>query len=121
MLRGKYAANLGSIPATLDDASPTNIVLVDDSSSYGATTDEIARTIKEAAALANRKVKVWVVVLAHGLRGDAVSNAHLSDEIHRQIEEAVCGRKRCRASGATTSRPPQGRGLHQVCNSGQWR
>lgn len=89
MLRGKYAANLGSIPATLDDASPTNIVLVDDSSSYGATTDEIACTIKEAAALAYRKVKVCVVVLAHGLRGDAVSNAHLSDEVHREIEEAV--------------------------------
>ena len=89
LLHNKYTADVTSLPPRSDDGVPLDIVLVDDSSSYGCTSNEIARTIRASARSTNRPVKVWVVVLAHGVGGDDVSNSHLSDEVHRQIADAV--------------------------------
>ena len=96
-LKNRYSADLSSAQHS-DDDEPLDIVVVDDSSSHGCTTNEIARTIKEEAAAKGLRVKVWVVVLAQGVRHDecdALSssplwlNHHLPEEIHREIERAV--------------------------------
>ena len=100
-LKNRYSADLSSLQLSAqqsDDDEPLDIVLVDDSSSHGCTTNEIARTIKEEAVAIGLRVKVWVVVLAQGVHHgecDALSrsplwlNLHLPEEIHREIERAV--------------------------------
>ena len=96
-LKNRYSADLSSAQHS-DDDEPLDIVVVDDSSSHGCTTNEIARTVKEAAVAIDLRVKVWVVVLAQGVRHDEcvslsrsplTENSHLPQEIHREIEQAV--------------------------------
>ena len=96
VLHNQYRANLRSLRPRSSDAGPINVVLVDDSAAYGCTCNEIARTIKEQAELDHLRVKLWVVALAQGVRGDgphlqedSTLNGHLSEQVHRQIEEAV--------------------------------